>query len=247
MEIKFQKDKKFITNLILQRTGSYISLGGAPQISKWTSTGETDHLLDYLQKNNLVEKYLQSTFNEIQTDINQLLEKIGDTKDLLSGATFSIGPGNCLFELLLYKKLKAFSSSDNPSGTIYLVDIEQTPELHQHMFYEKGSGYADLGQSRDFLINNDFTIPVNICNPKKNKLPDVKFNFLYSVLSMGFHYPIADYLDFILKNSADQALLIFDDRRGQNIECVNKVLEKYTKVGEINQKKHDRVVFKKNR
>ena len=74
-----------------------------------------------------------------------------------------------------------------------------------------GSGYCSLEEAKNFLILND--IPeskIKICNPQYKKLPMFKFDLLVSFLSMGFHCPCDDYVDFILANHKPNSILIFD-------------------------------------
>ena len=55
----------------------------------------------------------------------------------------------------------------------------------------------------------------SLYNPK-TPLPDTEFTLLYSILSMGFHYPLEFYLQYILAQARKDSLVIFDCRNGYN-------------------------------
>jgi len=83
-----------------------------------------------------------------------------------------------------------------------------------HGFNEKGSGYANLTDIKNFLITYD--IPLNKIitrNPEKHKIPKFKFDSLILLFSMGFHYPCNVHTDFILKNASHRSKIIYDKRR----------------------------------
>ncbi len=45
------------------------------------------------------------------------------------------------------------------------------------------------------------------------KIPDIKFDLIYSLLSCGFHYPITDYINLIKEHSDENTIVIIDVRK----------------------------------
>jgi hypothetical protein len=66
--INIPTDKQFIENLILQRTGPFISYGGAGALNQWFARGDKAQLFDFLAKNNFLRRFLQDTFNDISQE-----------------------------------------------------------------------------------------------------------------------------------------------------------------------------------
>ena len=76
MEIKLPNDKVFIENIILQRTNRFVELGGGTELVYWMKTGKKDGLYNFLNKNNLIKKYLEETLKDMQSEVIQLNDKI---------------------------------------------------------------------------------------------------------------------------------------------------------------------------
>ena len=200
--IHFPNDTSFIDDLILQRTTPFIRLGGGQALTQWFATGNKPQLSGFLSHHGLVDAYLNETLNEVSNDVDALIH-------LLPASTFarvvSIGPGNGLVELLLYQR-KVFSS-------LLLIDIERS-DIHKHGYAQQGSGYASLQHTRQFLIENGVPAEAVVtCNPRTQALPLFEFDLLYSLLSMGFHYPCDDYATFIRECVAPEGRVIFDKRK----------------------------------
>jgi hypothetical protein len=211
-------DLGFIDNLILQRTGPFIELGGSAALSHWFQTGQKSQLSMHLTRNNLLSAYLQKLLALVELEIDEFCK-------FTRGHSFkhlvSIGPGNGLFELLLYKR--------TPFEKLLLVDIEETPSLHQHGYSAQGSGYASLAATSEFLTQNG--IPresLFLCNPSKSALPTFPHDLLISVLSMGFHYPCVAYAEFILANLTESGLAVFDQRKGVRDTGFDLLVKKLT-------------------
>jgi hypothetical protein len=228
--IEIPSDGAFLSNLILQRSGPFIKYGGQPALRKWFSTGEKSQLVGFLRENRLVEKYLKETFEECAEEANAIVEA-------LPGASFdnvvSIGPGNGVLELFFYRAVSP--------RKILLIDIEES-DIHQAGFDDQGSGYASLRATKDFLVSNDVPADaVMTCNPNNQELPGFKFDFLMSILSMGFHYPCDAYSEFILKNANTNARIVMD-KRGESLDAgFEKLLANTLTHNQIPMYKRDRV------
>jgi len=201
--IIFPLNSQFLIDLILQRTGPFISLGGSAALKLWFDKGERNALVNFLTEQRLTNVFLAQVLADVKKDASEIIAAIPD--DALSHVV-SIGPGNGLIELLLLKR--------NKTQKILLLDIEYT-DTHHHGYNYHGAGYASLLETKQFLTLNG--IPdelVLLCNPQKDAIPQFPFSLLVSILSMGFHYPCDEYVEFIEENSQPNSILIFDRRVG---------------------------------
>jgi hypothetical protein len=145
--------------------------------------------------------------------VDQVLQDIaGDLETLSRHLDFStiknatsIGPGLCIFELLMYRR---------NACKLYLVDIEASIE-HQHGFHHHGSGYSDNASARRFLEENGVPpTDIEFCNPRKQPLRDAPADLIISNISMGFHYPVSEYVSYIRRALVPGGFLVFDKRKG---------------------------------
>jgi len=225
---------KFLLDLILQRTGPFLKLGGRNVLNDYMRGG-ADALVNFLTANNLQQKYLRMVFADLKAELNQIKKYIptGSFKKVVS-----IGSGNGILELLLVQ--------EGQTQELLLVDIEDTPELY-HGFNINGSGYANLIDSSNFIKSNtEFSSKVYVCNPTKEKLPEFKFSLLLSTLSMGFHYPCDEYVEFVTEQSLFNSFVVLDKRRDAPDAGFVQILKKFSVIYFIKNKKHDRFFLKRN-
>jgi hypothetical protein len=216
--IKFPNDQEFLANLILQRSGSFTKNGGREALQTWFRTGEKAQLAAFLTDNKILNRFLRETVQECLDEADELVANLPRS---CFNRVISIGPGNGLLELCLFKKTGA--------NALLLIDIEET-DLHQAGFAAQGSGYASLDATKVFLTMNG--VPeeaVKTCNPKSEPLPRFSFDLLMSILSMGFHYPCDDYLDFILENRNCDARVVVD-RRDETVDAGFEALREIMRV-----------------
>lgn len=232
-EIKLPTDINFIADLILQRTGVFIKLGGGAVLNNWFSNGNKEGLANFLFENNLLNAFLKLTLESIKAEIDALTSHI--QKGFLDKIV-SIGPGNGLCELFLV--------AQGHTSELLLIDIEQTQQ-HRHGFNATGSGYASLAATKKFITDNiSSNIEIHTCNPQKEPLPNFEYTLLMSLLSMGFHYPCDEYVDFIASQNQEGAMLIFDKRRGVPDQGFEKILGISSLVNRLPSPKYDRVILK---
>lgn len=240
-EIKLPSNKEFLNNFILQRTGAFLELGGGVPFGHWQQTGQKDQLADFLHQNKLTQPFLQKTLSAMYKEMVDVI-KTFDLKNRKLTHMVSIGPGNGLLEYFLIEELNK-SLSDNNVKSLTLIDVEET-ETHEHMFKEKGSGYASLNSTKQFLEMNELEIEVELINPQKQSLPTIDFQICLSFLSMGFHYPCDEY-ELFLTSANQGALLIFDKRRGVIDKGFENVSKAYKVVGTLDNGKADRLGLEK--
>ena len=82
---------------------------------------------------------------------------------------------------------------------MYLVDIEQTA-AHHTGYQETGAGYSNNLDARRFLEDNGVpSEQIRFSNPTKEPLDQSEVDLIISTRSMGFHYPVHDYVQYITK------------------------------------------------
>jgi hypothetical protein len=234
--INITKDKQFVIDLILQRTGPFLSMGGGQAFQQWGRHGNREVLFEFLNERNLVNQFLQEVQEGIDSEAESLLNDLpaSSLKSIVS-----IGPGNGMLELSLLKYVN--------NSKILLIDIEQTAE-HHHGYCESGAGYANLKTTKDFLISNGIkNKSISLCNPKKESLPEFKFTLLISTLSMGFHYPCDEYIDFIERNSLEKSMIVIDKRKNVVDDGFEKLKKNYSINNSWSYPKSTRVFLRKER
>jgi len=232
-EIKLPVNPEFLADLVIQRTGSFLRLGGGAALHNWFNYGDKQGIVNFLNNNNLTKSYIQELVSEISTEVKEL--KAFLNKECLNKIV-SIGPGNGIIELLLL--------TEELTSEIVLIDVEDT-DNRNHGFASKGAGYANLESTKSFILSN-VNANVRICNPQKEEVPKFEFTLFLSLLSMGFHYPCDEYISFIKNNAAKNAIIIFDSRRGVN-NGVEKLLESFVVENVIEGEKSDRLFLKNTR
>ena len=235
MKIEIPSTPQFLTDLILQRTGPFLKLGGNLALNDWFTKGNVNGLVQYLKSKNLISEYLRLVLEDFKVELNEL--KMNIPKESLRKIV-SIGPGNGLLELLL---LREGSTTD-----LLLIDIERTPE-HYHGFNSKGSGYASLLATKNFLEKNmGVSTKIHTCNPAKESLPNFEYTLLVSILSMGFHYPCDEYADFIMTNSSKGSIVVFDKRLGVPDAGFEHISTSFSQMQSISGQKHKKVFLQKS-
>tara|TARA_B110000090_G_scaffold100022_1_gene112571 strand:- start:658 stop:1362 length:705 start_codon:yes stop_codon:yes gene_type:complete len=230
LNINFPKNKIFLADLILQRTDGFIKCGGGSFLSNWMNGDNKEHLANFLIENGKYESFMKYTMRSYLEEVIEFTNffDIEKEKNLIS-----IGPGNGFFELLLFQKVKF--------KKILLIDIEET-DTQNHGFNQNGSGYANLINTKNFLVNNGIKSEViKVFNPEKQKLPKFKFDLLISLFSMGFHYPCDTYVNYIVENSSEKSKVIYDKRK--NIKDIGheKLQMTFKKIKKLSKLKHDRI------
>jgi len=232
MKILIPKNKNFIINLILQRTGPFLKLGGRESLNRWMKTNQRSQLFDFLASNSLLDTYIELVIQDISKEITELKLFLEQKKKC---CIVSVGPGNGIAELFLLKTYDV--------ERLYLVDIE-TNNLHQHGFAETAAGYASLQETIAFLRANDTDhVSISGINPTKQEMPKLTFDYFVSFLSMGFHYPLSSYLNYILDSSVPGSFLIFDKRKNYTDLDLARIFQSFELVSAIPAEKSERLIL----
>lgn len=229
-------DQNFISNLVLQRTGAFLRLGGAAALEEWFQEGSSQSIISFFKKSKLLDCYLAQVEDEVESEFKALINVVpsGALKHIVS-----IGPGNGLIE----SKILSLGETER----LLLIDIEQT-DSHYHGYALTGSGYANLSATKEFLLaNGSYGTEIFLCNPFKDELPLFSLTLCVSFLSMGFHYPCDQYAEFINKNSIHGAVIVLDKRRNQRDMGYELILEGRSLFNKISSVKSERVFISDGR
>jgi hypothetical protein len=200
-DIDFDFSPSDLADLALQRTAALISLGGGHALASWFTTGDKTAIMSFLAPASVAKAFTSAVIDELERDVKLL----GQNVDFSGVRTLaSIGPGLCIFELLLYRRQPC---------RLYLIDIESSDE-HQHGFNQRGSGYSNNNSARLLLERNGVAkADIAFCNPRFEALSDEPVEVILSNISMRFHYPVTEYVPYIERALRDKGLLIFDKRK----------------------------------
>lgn len=201
--IAFPDDLAFISDLVLQRTGPFIELGGKAALASWFNEGDRSDIHAFLATGSNRQRYLSLVSDKLEQEAAELT---GVLQGKGCRRVVSIGPGCALIEALLCRNLDI--------REILLIDIESTA-THQHGYSRAPSGYAHLTASKEFIRSNCLPSPaIELCNPTKQNLPTKGADLYLSLLSMGFHYPCDDYASYICENANPGAQVVLDKKLG---------------------------------
>ena len=209
-QIVIPRDKRFLLDLILQRTGYLIESGNGKALNEWTETGSTLLLENLIDDDVWRKNFLSYILDSASEDAESLASALHSNSK--SNVICSIGPGNGIVELLLIQILQP--------KMLILIDIEQTPTAHHHGWEKSGAGYASLISTVKFIRSNMKQMNLykhpSICivNPLIEHLPEVEIDLCFSLLSAGFHYPIDEYMAFFKSTLGNNgpSHLIYDAR-----------------------------------
>tara|TARA_B100000242_G_C42950436_1_gene440708 strand:+ start:157 stop:861 length:705 start_codon:yes stop_codon:yes gene_type:complete len=163
---------------------------------------------------------------EIENKINdEFLKEFNSIKNYLpknSKNILDIGCGLGVINIYLndyYSKKPYFT----------LIDKNYVDKKVAYGFNNNSESYNKLEITKDFLILNGFkTKQLKLINADENFVINNKYELIISLFSMGYHYPIENYIDIIKKNSTKSTKVIFDLSMEYNE--LNKVKNFFNKV-----------------
>ncbi len=188
----------------------------------------TSHLINYFQDSKIHEK----VFNQIQDEFDVIKQYLPRSASTI----MDIGCGIGLIDIFLnnyYEKIKNF----------YLLDKNHIDRKIVYGFSENYESYNKFDITKNFLINNGI-------NENKLKLINVDRQFeikensidlCLSLVSMGYHYPIKQYIDLLKNISKEKTVFIFDiATEYQNLESLSEFFEQ-VQIIEKTETKHPRL------
>ena len=168
----------------------------------------TNFFVNYFQVED-IEKRTEELFQKEIESIKNYLPKKADN-------IIDIGCGLGIINIFLNKIY-------NNKSNFFLLDKNRTDKVIKYGFSLDYESYNDLKETRNILINNNIKpTSINIFDVDKKFQIDVKINLVISLKSMGYHYPVDEYLN-LFKNSCDEnTFFIFDVSEGYYSELLLK-------------------------
>ena len=108
-------------------------------------------------------------------------------------------------------------------ANFYLLDKNKIDSKIKYGFSSNYESYNDLKETRNLLINNDIRpSSINTLDVEKDFKIDVKIDLVISLKSMGYHYPIDQYLRLFQTCCDENTSFIFDVSDGYYNESLFK-------------------------
>ena len=156
----------------------------------------TNFFVNYFQIED-IEKRTEELFqNEIELIKNYLPKKVENIMD--------IGCGLGIINIFLNKIY-------NNQTNFYLLDKNKIDKVIKYGFSSDYESYNDLKETENLLSNNNISSGlIHVIDVEKEFKIDVKIDLVISLKSMGYHYPIDQYLR-LFQNCCDKSTsFIFD-------------------------------------
>ena len=160
----------------------------------------TNFLINYFQDKNL-EKNTENLFSkEIETFKNYLPNSPKNIMD--------VGCGLGIINIYLNRKFKN-------SSNFFLLDKNRIDNKIKYGFSEDYESYNDLSETKNLLLNNEINLDqINLCDVEKPINIKEKVDLVISLKSMGYHYPLENYLNLFKKHCSQDTIFIFDISKG---------------------------------
>ena len=248
MKIKFLNSHKFYLNLVLQRTGHFTELtgiNGKKALSEWMKTGDSNQIIELLRNKEVLREYLKICSDSARSEADIIFDLVGKNGvSLANSNVLSIGCGNGIIELMLFHIAK---NSNQKITELTLVDSEDSSDVKGFGYKEEAASYASLSDTLLFLKNNFVDSDICLYNPFKHTLPPKKYSLIFSLLAMGFHFPLDGYMDYICENVSYKGLLIFDCRKGTNQDSLDELFNNFKLIARSDHGKFERITLQNDR
>ncbi len=176
----------------------------------------TNFLVNFYQNENIEKKAQELFLNEIETFRNFLPNKVANIMD--------IGCGLGIINIYLNKIFK-----NQPE--FFLLDKNRIDKKIQYGFSTDYESYNNLNETKKILLNNEINInQINLFDVEEDIKIEKKIDLVISLKSMGYHYPLENYLELFKDCCTLHTVFIFDVSKGKYDE---NLLRKYFKSVEI--------------
>ena len=156
----------------------------------------TNFLIHYFQKNDL--KILTENLfrKELETFEKYLPSNVENIMD--------IGCGLGVLNIFINQKYQ-----NNPN--FYLLDKNTVDNKIKYGFSKDYESYNDLNETKNILLKNGLSKEqIYIKNVDQEITTDNKINLVISLKSMGYHYPLENYINLIKSTCSTKTVFIFD-------------------------------------
>ncbi|CAK0778934.1 putative Methyltransf_11 domain-containing protein [Azospirillaceae bacterium] len=117
-----------------------------------------------------------------------------------------------------------YSHYQNAGPNVTLVDKTGTSKIY-YGYKTEASYYNDLGLSVDFLISNGIEpSKITAINIDQAPFPTKQADFVLSLMSWGYHYPVETYLNAAFDVLTPGGLLFLDLRENDQLSQVQKTI-----------------------
>ena len=126
----------------------------------------------------------------------------------------------------------------NGSANFHLIDKNYVSKKVIYGYRESNAeGYNDLLLTKEFLKKNSINEnSISTYDIDKDRLKEIKYDLVISLISWGYHYPLEVYINYLRENSNEETIYIFDIAEEYvSTEDVNKyfnkinIIKKYSK------------------
>ena len=166
----------------------------------------------FLNTDQIGKKYYEVMFNEFL-----ILENFIKESDKL---VLSIGGGIGGLELIINQKYD--------KKNFFFIERNYISKKIKYGWGGKinSEAYNNINIQKKFLIMNQMKYEqINIFDYDNEKLPEIKFDVVISLLSLDYHYDFDLYKDYLKKVSSNNTRIIFDTIRADHFEKIFKKVE----------------------
>ena len=183
----------------------------------------TKFFINYFQHKNLSEiiSYeIEKEFNLIKQYIPINIKSVMD-----------IGCGLGLINIFLNYNFKNIND-------FFLLDKNKIDHKIKYGFSKSYESYNNLSATRDTLIlNNIEENKINLIDVNKDYNIKVTIDLVISLVSMGYHYPISNYIELLRKSSNKNTVFIFDiATEYQDFKIIKNYFNQYEIIEKIDTK-----------
>ena len=195
----FQLNKKMARLVILQR----IELAN-PLLKKLRKSFGRYIFTNFLSKYLINEKLIGQNYYKAMSQEYMSIEKFIEENDKLF---LSIGSG--------LGGLEAIINKNKVDISLHFIEKNYISKKVKYGWDDKNlEAYNDLELQKDFLTNNGIDLKnLKIIDYDVGTFPEIKFDFIISLLSLDYHYDFNLYLDYLKKVSNKNTKIIFDTIR----------------------------------
>ena len=195
----FQLNKKMARLVILQR----IELAN-PLLKKLRKSFGRYIFTNFLSKYLINEKLIGQNYYKAMSQEYMSIENFIEENDKLF---LSIGSG--------LGGLEAIINKNKVDISLHFIEKNYISKKVKYGWDDKNlEAYNDLELQKDFLTNNGIDLKnLKIIDYDVGTFPEIKFDFIISLLSLDYHYDFNLYLDYLKKVSNKNTKIIFDTIR----------------------------------
>ena len=172
----------------------------------------TNFFINYFQNTTLEQNSENLFLREVETFKKYLPKNVKNIMD--------VGCGLGIIDIYLNRIF------NNPK--FFLLDKNRIDKKIKYGFSSNYESYNDLNETKNLLLNNEIMLDqINLVDVEKTININEKIDLVISLKSMGYHYPLENYLNLFKKHCSQDAIFIFDISKGNyNNISLTKIFKK---------------------